>query len=157
MLIMINTSRLRLASPLLAGARGFAAKRGAAAPGRASKQQATQLTHGVAHVHSTYNNTVITVTTTGGDTVLWGSCGTVGFKGARRSTYYAAQVAAEDVGKRAREVHGVKTLDVSLKGLGQGRMAAAKGLSNVGVQVTSIRDTTPQPHNGCRRRKPRRL
>ena len=82
---------------------------------------------------------------------------TVGFKGARRATYYAAQVAAEDVGRRARQDFGIKTMDINLKGLGQGRTACPKGLANVGLEITSIQDLTPKPHNGCRRRKPRRL
>ena len=121
------------------------------------KRFPTKLTHGVAHVQTTYNNTIISITKPSGDVVLYGSCGTAGFKGARRSTYYAAQVAAEEVGRRACDEHGLQTLDVSIKGLGQGRTAVPKGFANVGIQITSLQDKTPQPHNGCRRRKPRRL
>jgi len=148
---LLATSRASFAPPLLF--RGLAKQAG----GKAGRGQKAQVSHGVAHVHTTYNNTIISVTTAEGDTVLWGSCGTVGFKGARRATYYAAQVAAEDVGRRARQDFGIKTLDINLKGLGQGRTACPKGLANVGLEITSIQDLTPKPHNGCRRRKPRRL
>ena len=110
----------------------------------------------IAHVNATFNNTIITITDTKGITISWSSAGAEGFKGSRKSTPYAAQLAAEDAGKKASE-HGVKTVDIEVQGPGSGRESALRALQLVGFQVNSIRDVTPIPHNGCRPRKRRRV
>lgn len=114
------------------------------------------ITAGVAHVAATFNNTMITITDAQGNAISWSSAGTMGFKGSRKSTPYAAQIAAEDAGKKAME-HGVKTLEVEVRGPGSGRESALRALSAVGFTVTSIRDVTPIPHNGVRPPKRRRV
>jgi small subunit ribosomal protein S11 len=111
---------------------------------------------GVAHIQSTFNNTVITITDVGGDTVAWSSAGQQGFKGSRKSTPYAAQMAAEECAKKAME-HGVRTLGVYVKGPGAGRESALRALQGAGMRITLIRDVTPIPHNGCRPPKRRRV
>ena len=111
---------------------------------------------GVAHVASTFNNTMVTITDAQGNTIAWSSAGTMGFKGSRKSTPYAAQMAAEDAAKKASE-HGVRTLEVEVSGPGSGRESALRALQAAGFTVTSIRDVTPIPHNGCRPRKRRRV
>nr|CAG4635738.1 EOG090X0DZ9 [Artemia franciscana] len=111
---------------------------------------------GVVHVNSTFNNTMITISDVQGNAVSWSSAGMMGFKGSRKSTPYAAQVAAEDAGKKAQE-HGMKTLEVEVKGPGSGRESALRALQAIGFQITSIRDVTPIPHNGCRPPKRRRI
>ncbi|MDR3326157.1 MAG: 30S ribosomal protein S11 [Rhodospirillaceae bacterium] len=111
---------------------------------------------GVAHVNATFNNTMITITDVKGNTIAWSSSGMHGFKGSRKSTPYAAQVAAEDAGRKASE-HGMRTLEVEVKGLGSGRESALRALQSVGFSITAIRDVTPIPHNGCRPRKRRRV
>lgn len=111
---------------------------------------------GVAHVDSTFNNTVITITDTQGNTVAWSSCGLKGFKGARKSTPYAAQVAADDAAHKAME-RGMKTIDVVVMGPGSGRESALRAFNAAGLVVTSIKDITGMPHNGCRARKRRRV
>ena len=111
---------------------------------------------GVAHIQSTFNNTVITITDVGGDTVSWASAGQQGFKGSRKSTPFAAQMAAEDCAKKAME-HGVRTLGVYVKGPGAGRESALRALQAAGMRITMIRDVTPIPHNGCRPPKKRRV
>ncbi len=111
---------------------------------------------GMAHVSSTFNNTIVTITDPQGNVLSWSSAGTCGFKGSRKSTPYAAQLAAEDAGRKAME-HGVRTLQVEVKGPGAGRESALRSLQAVGLSVTSIRDVTPYPHNGCRPRKARRV
>ena len=111
---------------------------------------------GVAHVDSTFNNTVITITDTQGNTVAWSSCGLKGFKGARKSTPYAAQIAADDAAHKAME-RGMKTIDVVVMGPGSGRESALRAFNAAGLIVTSIRDITGMPHNGCRARKRRRV
>lgn len=111
---------------------------------------------GIAHVNSTFNNTMITITDPQGNVVSWSSAGANGFKGSRKSTPYAAQLAAEDAGRKAQD-HGVKTLQVEVKGPGSGREAALRSLQAVGFVITSIRDVTPIPHNGCRPPKRRRV
>jgi small subunit ribosomal protein S11 len=111
---------------------------------------------GVAHVAATFNNTIITITDQTGNAISWSSAGTMGFKGSRKSTPYAAQVAAEDAGKKAME-HGMRTLEVEVTGPGSGRESALRALQTVGLTVTSIRDVTPIPHNGCRPPKRRRV
>ena len=120
------------------------------------KKEKKNITSGVAHVNSTFNNTIITITDHQGNTVSWSSAGTQGFKGSRKSTPFAAQLAAEDAGKKASE-HGVKTVDIQVQGPGSGRESALRALQTVGFQVNSIRDVTPIPHNGCRPKKRRRV
>ena len=120
------------------------------------KREKKNITSGVAHVNSTFNNTMVTITDAQGNTLSWSSSGTMGFKGSRKSTPFAAQMAAEDAGKKAME-HGVKILEVEVTGPGSGRESALRALQSVGLQITSIRDVTPIPHNGCRPRKRRRV
>jgi small subunit ribosomal protein S11 len=124
--------------------------------GKVRRREKKNIASGVAHVNASFNNTMITITDAQGNTIAWSSSGTMGFKGSRKSTPYAAQVAAEDAGKKAME-HGVKTLEVEVCGPGSGRESALRALQAVGFQVTSIRDVTPIPHNGCRPRKRRRV
>ena len=111
---------------------------------------------GVAHIQSTFNNTVITITDVGGDTVVWSSAGQQGFKGSRKSTPFAAQMAAEECAKKAMD-HGMRTLGVYVKGPGAGRESALRALQGAGMRITLIRDVTPIPHNGCRPPKRRRV
>ena len=127
-----------------------------AGAGKARKKERKNITSAVAHVNSTFNNTIITITDAQGNTVSWSSAGHLGFKGSRKSTPYAAQIAAEDAGKKAKE-HGVKTLEVLVTGPGSGRESALRALQSVGFGITSIVDITPVPHNGCRPRKKRRV
>jgi small subunit ribosomal protein S11 len=123
---------------------------------RTRKKEKKNIVVGVAHVAATFNNTIITITDGQGNTISWSSAGSLGFKGSRKSTPYAAQVAAEDAGKKAVE-HGMRTLEVEVSGPGSGRESALRALQAVGLQVTSIRDVTPIPHNGCRPPKRRRV
>ncbi|MDE0801198.1 MAG: 30S ribosomal protein S11 [Rhodospirillaceae bacterium] len=123
---------------------------------RTRKKERKNISSGIAHVNSTFNNTLITITDVQGNAISWGSAGGQGFKGSRKSTPYAAQVAAEDAGKKAME-HGMKTLSVQVKGPGSGRESALRALQTVGFNITSIQDVTPVPHNGCRPRKRRRV
>ena len=111
---------------------------------------------GQAHIKSTFNNTIISITDPAGAVIAWASAGQVGFKGSRKSTPYAAQMAAEDAGRKAVE-HGMRTLEVEVSGPGSGRESALRALQAVGLVVTSIRDVTPIPHNGCRPPKRRRV
>ena len=111
---------------------------------------------GVAHIQSTFNNTIITITDVGGNAISWASAGQQGFKGSRKSTPYAAQMAAEDAGRKAQE-HGMRTLDVLVQGPGGGRESALRALQAVGFQINSIKDVTPIAHNGCRPPKRRRV
>ena len=120
------------------------------------RRERKNISSGVAHVSATFNNTMITITDAQGNTIAWSSSGTMGFKGSRKSTPYAAQMAAEDAGKKAME-HGMKVLEVEVCGPGSGRESALRALQTVGFQITSIRDVTPIPHNGCRPRKRRRV
>ncbi len=123
---------------------------------RVRRRERKNITSGVAHVNATFNNTMITITDAQGNTISWSSAGTMGFKGSRKSTPFAAQVAAEDAGKKAQE-HGMKILEVEVCGPGSGRESALRALQANGFQITSIRDVTPIPHNGCRPRKRRRV
>lgn len=123
---------------------------------RPRRRERKNITAGVAHVNATFNNTMVTITDAQGNTIAWSSSGMQGFKGSRKSTPYAAQVAAEDAGRKAAE-HGMRTLDVEVKGPGAGRESALRALQAVGFSITSIRDVTPIPHNGCRPRKRRRV
>jgi len=124
--------------------------------GRVRRRERKNIVSGVAHVNASFNNTMITITDAQGNTVAWSSAGTMGFKGSRKSTPYAAQVAAEDAGRKAAE-HGMRTVEVEVTGPGSGRESALRALQSVGFTVTSIRDVTPIPHNGCRPRKRRRV
>ncbi len=126
------------------------------AAGRVRRSERKNITSGVAHVNATFNNTMITITDAQGNSIAWSSAGSQGFKGSRKSTPYAAQMAAEDAGRKAQE-HGVKTLEVEVKGPGSGRESALRALQAVGFTITAIRDVTPIPHNGCRPRKRRRV
>ena len=112
--------------------------------------------NGVVHIQSTFNNTIVTITDSAGNTVAWSSAGVLGFKGSRKSTPFAAQVAAEDAAKKAVEA-GMKNVEVFVKGPGPGRESALRALQNTGFNVTSIKDVTPVPHNGCRPPKRRRV
>ena len=123
---------------------------------RVRRKERKNITSGVAHVNASFNNTMITITDAQGNTIAWSSSGTMGFKGSRKSTPYAAQMAGEDAGKKAAE-HGVKILEVEVTGPGSGRESALRALQSIGMQITSIRDVTPIPHNGCRPRKRRRV
>ena len=123
---------------------------------RTKKRERKNITSGVAHVNSTFNNTKVTITDAQGNAISWSSSGAHGFKGSRKSTPYAAQVTAEDAGRKAAE-HGMKTLEVWVKGPGAGRESALRALQSVGFVITAIRDVTAVPHNGCRPRKRRRV
>ena len=123
---------------------------------RLRRRERKNITSGIAHVSATFNNTTITITDVQGNTISWSSAGAMGFKGSRKSTPYAAQIAAEDAGRKAQE-HGMRTLEINVKGPGSGRESALRALQAVGFMVTSIRDVTPIPHNGVRPRKRRRV
>ena len=111
---------------------------------------------GIAHIQSTFNNTVVTITDVNGNSIAWSSAGSRGFKGSRKSTPFAAQVAAESAGRAAQEC-GVKNIEVRIKGPGPGRESAVRALNGIGLKITSISDVTPVPHNGCRPPKRRRI
>ncbi len=128
----------------------------AKAPTRVRRREKKNITSGIAHVSATFNNTMITITDVQGNAIAWSSAGGQGFKGSRKSTPYAAQLAAEDAGRKAME-HGMKTLEVNVKGPGSGRESALRALQAVGFVITAIRDVTPIPHNGCRPPKRRRV
>ncbi len=123
---------------------------------RVRRRERKNITAGVAHVSASFNNTVITITDAQGNTISWSSAGSMGFKGSRKSTPYAAQMAAEKAGQQAME-HGMQTLEVNVKGPGSGRESALRALQATGFAITSIRDVTPVPHNGCRPPKRRRV
>jgi len=123
---------------------------------RVRRKERKNITSGVAHVNASFNNTMITIADMQGNTISWSSAGVMGFKGSRKSTPYAAQVAAEDAARKAQE-HGMKTLEVEVRGPGSGRESALRALQAAGFNVTSIRDVTSIPHNGCRPRKRRRV
>ena len=127
-----------------------------AATQRPRRRERKNIVSGVAHVNATFNNTTITIADVQGNAIAWSSAGSQGFKGSRKSTPYAAQVAGEDAGRKAME-HGMKTLEVQVKGPGSGRESALRALQAVGFTITAIRDVTPIPHNGCRPRKRRRV
>ena len=123
---------------------------------RPRRRERKNIASGVAHVNATFNNTMITITDVQGNTISWSSAGSQGFQRSRKSTPYAAQIAAEDAGRKAVD-HGVKTIEVEVKGPGSGRESALRALQTVGFNITAIRDVTPIPHNGCRPRKRRRV
>jgi small subunit ribosomal protein S11 len=124
--------------------------------GRVKRRERKNITSGVAHVSATFNNTIITITDAQGNTISWASAGGQGFKGSRKSTPYAAQMAAESAGTKAQE-HGMKTLEVQVRGPGSGRESALRALQAVGFTITAIRDVSRIPHNGCRPPKRRRV
>ena len=123
---------------------------------RVRRRERKNIIAGVAHVNSTFNNLIVTITDAQGNTIAWSSSGAMGFKGARKSTPYAAQMAAEDAARKAME-HGMTTLEVEVRGPGSGRESALRALQAAGFTITSIRDVTPIPHNGCRPPKRRRV
>ncbi len=123
---------------------------------RIRRKERKNITSGIAHVSATFNNTMITISDVQGNTIAWSSAGAMGFRGSRKSTPYAAQMAAEDAGKKAME-HGMKTLSVNVCGPGSGRESALRALQAVGFTITTIKDVTPIPHNGCRPPKRRRV
>jgi small subunit ribosomal protein S11 len=127
-----------------------------AKPKRQKRKEKKNIPHGHAHIKSTFNNTIVTITDTQGHTISWASSGNVGFKGSRKSTPFAAQLAAEAAAKRAME-HGVKRVDVFVKGPGSGRETAIRSLAAAGLEVAGIQDVTPVPHNGCRPPRRRRV
>jgi small subunit ribosomal protein S11 len=126
-----------------------------AAP-RGKKKARKNISTGVAHIQSTFNNTIVTITDVNGNTLAWASAGVRGFKGSRKSTPFAAQLAADEASKRAQD-HGVQTVSVRVTGPGAGRESALRGIQSSGLRVTSIKDVTPVPHNGCRPPKRRRV
>lgn len=126
------------------------------AAARTRRKQRKNIASGIAHVNSTFNNTIITISDEQGNAISWSSAGGMGFKGSRKSTPYAAQIAAEDAGKKAQD-HGMGTLDVRVKGPGSGRESALRALQAIGFTINSIVDVTPIPHNGTRPRKRRRV
>jgi small subunit ribosomal protein S11 len=123
---------------------------------RPRKKERKNVTHGVAHIKSSFNNTIIAISDQEGNILSWASAGNVGFKGSRKSTPYAAQQAAEVAARRAMD-HGVRKVDVQVKGPGSGRETAIRSIQNAGIEVTGIKDVTPVPHNGCRPPKRRRV
>jgi len=120
------------------------------------KKEKKNIPNGIAHIQATFNNTIITITDVIGNVIAWSSAGTVGFKGSRKSTPFAASQAAEDVAKKAKE-NGVKNLEILVRGPGSGREAAIRSLQSSGLNISMIRDQTPIPHNGCRQPKRRRV
>jgi len=127
-----------------------------ATTGKAKPKEKKNIAHGIAHVQSTFNNTIVAIADTKGNIISWASAGTVGFKGTKKGTPFAAQLAAEASARRAME-HGLKRVDVYVRGPGSGRETAIRALQAVGLDVSSIRDVTPIPHNGCRPPKRRRV
>ncbi len=123
---------------------------------RVKRRERKNISSGVAHVNATFNNTIITITDAQGNAISWASAGSQGFKGSRKSTPYAAQMAAENAGTKAQE-HGMRTLEVEVRGPGSGRESALRALQTVGFTITAIRDVSPIPHNGCRPPKRRRV
>ncbi len=123
---------------------------------RIKRKERKNITSGIAHVNSSFNNTKILISDSQGNAIAWSSAGTMGFKGSRKSTPYAAQMAAEDAGRKAQE-HGMQTLEVQVQGAGSGRESALRALAAIGLNVTAIRDVTPMAHNGCRPPKRRRV
>ncbi|MGE3624326.1 MAG: 30S ribosomal protein S11 [Bdellovibrionales bacterium] len=133
-----------------------AAEEAKAGPAKRRSRTRKNIATGIAHVNASFNNTIVTIADAQGNTIAWSSSGLMGFKGSRKSTPYAAQMAAEDAGKKAME-HGMRTIEVEVKGPGTGRESALRALQSVGFSVLSIRDVTPIPHNGVRPAKRRRV
>ncbi len=120
------------------------------------KHSKKNISQGIAHIYTTFNNSIITISDQNGNVISWSTCGTKGFKGSKKSTPFAAQIAAEDACKKAKD-HGVKSLEVRVKGTGSGRESALRAISSCGMKITLIKDVTPMPHNGCRPPKKRRV
>ena len=131
-------------------------KRAQAGAKKVRRKEKKNVAHGHAHIKSTFNNTIISITDPTGNVISWASAGQVGFKGSRKSTPFAAQMAAEQCARRAME-HGVRKVDVMVKGPGSGRETAIRSIMQTGIEVTGIKDVTPTPHNGCRPPKRRRV
>ena len=129
---------------------------GAAGAKKVRRREKKNVSQGQAHIKSTFNNTIVSITDPSGAVISWASAGHVGFKGSRKSTPFAAQMAAENAGRKAME-HGMRTLEIEVRGPGSGRESALRALQAVGLAVTAIRDVTPIPHNGCRPPKRRRV
>ncbi|MCY4194812.1 MAG: 30S ribosomal protein S11 [bacterium] len=127
-----------------------------AAGRRPRRRERKNISYGVAHIKSSFNNTIVTIADQQGNVISWASAGNVGFKGSRKSTPFAAQMAAEQAGRKAME-HGVRKVDVHVRGPGSGRETAIRSLQGVGIEITGIKDVTPIPHNGCRPAKRRRV
>ncbi len=125
--------------------------------GRGRRREKRQVSRGIVHIKSTFNNTIVTITDQNGDVLTWAAAGTVGFKGTKKSTPFAAQQAASAAAQRAMDMYGLQRVDVQVKGPGSGRETAIRSLQTVGLEVGSIRDVTPIPHNGCRPPKRRRV
>ncbi|WP_420434397.1 30S ribosomal protein S11 [Candidatus Poriferisocius sp.] len=123
---------------------------------RPRRRERKNISYGVAHIKSSFNNTIVTIADQQGNVISWASAGNVGFKGSRKSTPFAAQMAAEQAGRKAME-HGVRKVDVQVRGPGSGRETAIRSLQGVGIEITGIKDVTPMPHNGCRPAKRRRV
>ncbi|WP_419924611.1 30S ribosomal protein S11 [Candidatus Poriferisocius sp.] len=123
---------------------------------RPRRRERKNISYGVAHIKSSFNNTIVTIADQQGNVISWASAGNVGFKGSRKSTPFAAQMAAEQAGRKAME-HGVRKVDVQVRGPGSGRETAIRSLQGVGIEITGIKDVTPIPHNGCRPAKRRRV
>jgi len=123
---------------------------------RPRRRERKNISYGVAHIKSSFNNTIVTISDQQGNVLSWASAGNVGFKGSRKSTPFAAQMAAEEAGRKAME-HGVRKVDVHVRGPGSGRETAIRSLQGVGIEITGIKDVTPIPHNGCRPAKRRRV
>ena len=123
---------------------------------RPRKKERKNITHGVVHIKSSFNNTIVSISDSQGNVISWASAGNVGFKGSRKSTPFAAQLAAEQCARRAME-HGLRSVDVMVKGPGSGRETAIRSIMNTGIEVSGIKDVTPVPHNGCRPPKRRRV
>ncbi len=132
------------------------ARTGSAGPKKVRRREKKNIAHGHAHIKSTFNNTIVTITDPNGNVISWASAGHVGFKGSRKSTPYAAQMAAENAARKAQE-HGMRTVDVFVRGPGSGRETAIRSLQATGLEVGTIQDVTPIPHNGCRPPKRRRV
>ena len=132
------------------------AKQARATTAKAKKKARKTVAHGIVHLFATFNNTIVTITDASGDVISWASAGGVGFKGSRKSTPFAAQTAAEAAARRAMD-HGLRSVDILVKGPGSGREAAVRSLQAVGLEIKTIRDVTPIPHNGCRPPKRRRV
>ncbi|MGB2756415.1 MAG: 30S ribosomal protein S11 [Acidimicrobiia bacterium] len=128
----------------------------AATARRPRRRERKNIAYGVVHIKSSFNNTIVTITDTQGNVIAWASSGNVGFKGSKKSTPYAAQLAAETAARRAME-HGLRKVDVVVKGPGSGRETAIRSIQQVGIEVSGIKDVTPVPHNGCRQSKRRRV
>ncbi len=127
-----------------------------AAGRRPRRRERKNISYGVAHIKSSFNNTIVTIADQQGNVISWASAGNVGFKGSRKSTPFAAQMAAEQAGRKAME-HGIRKVDVQVRGPGSGRETAIRSLQGVGIEITGIKDVTPIPHNGCRPAKRRRV